>query len=455
MKKIMAALEIIDFQRDDTGSQIEAIFSKMIEKITADPKHIVENSEEDVKLTAFIEKRFGLKTYFSYGTDPKDYSPNDPTAACMPMRLTPYHVFDTEYWRGKKMNDGEFQQTMNFVEMKGTIDLQKAKVSGIFSDTHLRVWMNLNYLHRFVKLTVPEITSVLLHELGHLFTFFEFSSRLSRNNQILQHLADVLKTDNKKQLEYVFKEITHANDIDEKTFDDILKEDNRVIMGFRLFQRYIDIMTSNLPNAKYSDTSAEQLADNFAARFGYGRQIIIALDKLTKYNPEKFGGMYIVSIMIQIGMLFGMLEKLSKAIAVFISLGSLSFFKMIDAIFFVLDVFKRSYIFFRYVYQSGDDTANMTYDLLKIRYKRIRHQYIELLKNTKLPKDEIRMLLEDIKIMDKSIDETMLCRSIYATFSNFVFSRHRNTKKDIEFQQLLEELAHNDLFLKSAELSTL
>ena len=444
MKIMKLSTEVIDFQRDDTGSQIEAILYKMLEKVKNQPNYILEKSPEDTELSIFIEKRFGFKTEFSYGTDPQNMDPNEPYAACLTMRITPYHVLDNPMLNGKVVHDLERKKTSKMVNLKGMVDLKKAKVSGLFSKYPLNVYFHVKTLHYQLKTTVPEMTAILLHELGHPFTYFEFSSRLSSNNQILQHLADAFRTNNKKQIEYVFKEITLENNIDQKTFDDLIDEDNRLICGLRFFQRYIGVLLKGLPNGKYNETASEQLADNFASRFGYGREIITGLDKLYTGAPEKSGITRAI---------FNMFELIAIITVLAIPIAALPILAQVPELFLhcLIMVIAAPFV----LYYSGDNYTDMTYDRLKIRYKRIRQQYLEALKLTDLSKEEIIKFVEDIKAMDKIINETVLYRSLINRLSNFLFSINRNTKKDIEFQQLLEELAHNDLFLKSAELTVL
>lgn len=444
MKRIRLAQEVIDFQRDDTGSQIEAILYKMIEKIRIQPNYILEKSPEDTELTIFIEKRFGIQTQFSYGTDPNHTDINEPIAACLAMRMTPYHIFDNEFLHGREIYNLERKKTNDLINLKGTVDLKKAKVSGIFSKNPLNVYFHLKTLKHLVGLSVPEMTGILLHELGHAFTYFEFSSRLSSNNQVLQNLADAFRTNNKKELQYIFKEITINNDIDQKSFDDLVDEENRVIFGLKFFQRYISILVSGLPNAKYNETASEQLADNFAARFGYGKEVITGLDKLFKGAPEKSGfgrAMFVMFelISIMVAILGPFVGIMVVAEAPIILVYSLLFLFMMPTI----------------LYMSGDNFVDMTYDRLKIRYMRIRHQYIEALKLGNISKQDLAKTIEDIKTMDEIINKTVIFRGLFSNVSNWLFTINKNTKRDIEFQQLLEQLAHNDLFLKSAELSTL
>jgi hypothetical protein len=97
----------------------------------------------------------------------------------------------------------------------------------------------------------------------------------------------------------------------------------------------------------------------------------------------------------------------------------------------------------------------MTYDRLKMRYKRIRQQYIEMLQKLDLGKEQLRKVVDDVHFIDEIIQATSIHRSLFASLANFVFKASKEAKEDIELQYLLEELTHSDLFLKSAELSVI
>jgi hypothetical protein len=107
------------------------------------------------------------------------------------------------------------------------------------------------------------------------------------------------------------------------------------------------------------------------------------------------------------------------------------------------------------LFGSGDATVDMTYDVLKMRYKRIRQQYIEMIKQLDLDKESLRDVVDSVHFVDGIIQNTAIYRTLYNRIANFLFSWNRAAKKDIEMQYLIEELTANSLFLKSAELEVL
>jgi hypothetical protein len=274
----------------------------------------------------------------------------------------------------------------------------------------------------------------MLHEIGHAFTWYEFADRLMSTNQILSEIAFEKENDPKKR-EYVLRELSAEWGMGIKDMEDIQEEDNRVIFGFRLFKKFVKVVNSQLKNAKYDQTSSEQLADNFASKFGYGRELIEALEHFYIATPEKSSFIYFLTfifefIFFQLGGVCALIIGLTAApVALFFALFCI-----------LLNIF------------LGENYIDYTYDKLKMRYKRIRDQYIDLIEKIKLPKDEMVSVVADIHHIDAIIKDTRIYTGPVSLVANFLSSANRSAKESILMQQLLEELAHNDLFLKGAEL---
>ncbi len=104
---------------------------------------------------------------------------------------------------------------------------------------------------------------------------------------------------------------------------------------------------------------------------------------------------------------------------------------------------------------SGENHKDYTYDELKIRYKRVRNEAVNRLKDLNCPTEVVRPILDDIYFMDKIISETYRVSLASEKIANFIFKSAKDAKASVDEQQLLEELAMNDLFIASAELRTL
>lgn len=427
-------LEMIDFQKDDFGVRLEACISDI--KKAYDAKKYVnarsfEKGPEAKTLRSTISDRLGLTVVLVCDTM---------DAAIMPFYSNKNHIFLHEYWRGN-ISIKDQNKLLNASEgKKGYVDAKRARLGGIFSEYENELYLNFPVLFYKYQMSNAEITAVLLHELGHAFTACEYADRLESANQVLGSLAQDLATDReKKNVEYIYREISKVNPKITMEEADKLVHGQPVIAGYTWFKVVVGTTQSQMGNHVYDRTAFEQMSDNFAARFGYGRQIVVALEKMYKhYSPN--------------------VEK-SRAWAFFCAfLSTLLFVIYLVALFSgMLTIFPFIIVclciwaMFR---GSGDDMKDFTYDELKIRYKRVRQQLVEVLKDVDTKKQKIMDLLGDVYMLDRIIDETNRYVTPLRVAANFVFTNARTAKNSNQEQQLMEELAFNDLFVKAAHLRT-
>ncbi len=428
-------LEMIDFQKDGFGKVLENFFKQ----IDTDIKNNEYRSRKELadsgypaELAKLIFNRFGLKLLVVMDTEC--------AGAIMPYYANNQHILARHWIRDFLDDETSFNRIRKDITNKtGTVDLKKAKLSGIFSvyvhDCWLDVYGNLtNY-----KLTPGQIAAILLHEIGHAFTFYEYSDRMSRTNQVMLDLTEHLFSNKEKDLNYVYAEVKKLKEVTKEEAE-VLAGDNRVIAGIKLSRIYVECVGTALMNDKYNDTSSEQLADMFASRFGMGRELIEGLEALYKFHggaPEHSRGagrifMYITTFLADLffpGLFFFYLLPISlpAALAVGIML----------------------FVFIMYI--SGDAKRDMTYDELKQRYLRIRQQYISFIKDKNLDIPTLKTHIDKLDYVDSVIADLKPFSTILRTVSNIVFSNNKEAKSDIDLQKLVEELAHNDLFLMSAK----
>ena len=439
--RLRLATEAIDFQRKDSfGKELEKIF-KEIKDFVLDSSLGYDNVRIELqkadyaeRLSALVLARLGIKVKFIFNTNA--------FASCLPLYLNKNHILIENYLHGQfKIDDQEKFINANNNE-KGWIDLKIAKAGGIFSKYEHYLYINpaFMFIVRELNFTEKDVTAIVLHEIGHLFTNLEFSDRLERTNQVLASLANNVRTKgSKEQRSYLLKQL--SKDLDDSEIKSLENENNRLILGVAIFRRYVQFVKSQLSIDVYNKTSAEQLADNFAARFGYGKELIIGLDKIAKLEggPEKNRS---VRIFNTINAVLALMHAIGFSIAG-IFLG-----------YFLAPLFIL--LLLALVLSCAGEASNVfEYDDLKIRYKRIRQQYIEMISQLQLSKAELKDVIDNVEIMDKIIKDTVVYRTLWDKIANVVFSKNRHAKADIELQQLIEDLTHNDLFLASAKLQTL
>ena len=429
------SLEMIDFQYDNFGADLELIVleiqKKIIDNVYKDAK-ATEVSKEVRDLTNIIFERFGLKV--------KIYC-NSKQAAILPFWINKNHILLDASSRGDFSIKKQDLIIQTLHERKGTVDIHKVKVSGIFSEYENLLFINFHILFGIFKLSVPQMVSVILHEVGHAFTACEYSNRLETTNQVLQNISqDIVKNKANASSIYIFRELKNINPkITEQEVDKLITG-SKVVASLTWFKIVVGTVKEQMSNSSYSKTSSEQLSDGFAARFGYGRPLIESQDKMQRFfESEETSKSYRI-----------VTEIIDAATYSMMILGTtIAFFTFIPA---GLAGALVTYLMLR---SSGDDYKDLTYDDLKDRYKRIRNESVEHLKDLKLSSAQIMVILDDIYAMDKIISNTYKYKGMVATLANFLFTDAKAANASIVEQRMLEDLATNDLFIASAELRTL
>ena len=439
--------EVISYQNDDFGKQleevIEKIYNRLLEKdkesIFSRNKKIISIKPETDILVKLIYDRLGLKVKFIIDDI---FLP----AAIVPFYANVNHILLKDSYRGElEKYDNNHKKIFKIIkdreEVKGTVNVDKAKVSGIFSEFENLLYMNFHQLIITNKLSVQETTAVILHELGHGFYACEYSNRLEETNQVLSNcLKELFNDKDKKDLVYIYKEIKKVNDnINESDIDDIVNGKN-IIPGFKLFKLIVGSVETQLRNKKYNESSFEQLADNFSNRFGYGRFLVSALQKLTGYNKTIAYFSLIRSTIDQIWVIVELI------IAIIVPS------TIINKIFaIVISLINLIYIY----YSSGEYGKDYSYDNINRRYIRVRNDLVEVLKSDNIDKEVKSNILKSLDDIDNAIKSSPIFESFITKILNTVFSFNRNAKSSINEQQLMEDLVSNDLFIKSEKLKTI
>jgi len=98
-----------------------------------------------------------------------------------------------------------------------------------------------------------------------------------------------------------------------------------------------------------------------------------------------------------------------------------------------------------------DSSGDGTQDTPEARFKRVRNQIVENIKNNTLSKNDVEKLNDDIKIIDSILKDVHDRRQFFGVIwdaLNVFNYKQLNQKK---LQQELEAIAANDLFIKAAE----
>ena len=424
----LIAVETIETQKDGFGARLEEIISRILEKVETQkiPASRVVDLPEIEELQLIINHRLHLKVKFHTNSMP---------AAILPFYSNRNHIFVPEVWRGG-FTLRDQQKLLNKMDgKKGTVNLKKATLGGIFSEYEHPLYMNFNLLMQY-GLTAAEMAATLLHEFGHAFYACAYADRLDSTNQSLADIARRLMTDPAKaDVEYVYRELSRVTDSVTKEEVDKMLNGPKTVGGVTWFNVVAKIVKSQMPESTYDQTAFEQRADNFAARFGYGRHLVLGLDKLYKFTPERnSSARFIVHAIATL-----------STLAVCAMIG-VALFTTSVATFLMMSVFS-----FTFFYIFREDMQDHTYDKVKDRYLRIRMDLVDQLKDKALPRKVVEDYLSMIYTMDDVLRDTKVVKTLPEYISNFVFSAGRNASNAINDQRTLEALGNNDLFIYAAQ----
>ncbi len=461
-RKNRISLETIDFQKDNFGNEIEAILAEIRTGITNkefNSNKAIFESKLVKQLDSLINKRTGLKVKF----EPSFNCPG----AILVMPINDHSILLPEDFRGHDL----IRKTKEAIDTKnnevGYIDLKKAKVSGIFSKYTHSIYMDFYFNMTTIGLSPGEVAAIVLHEVGHAFSWYEYSNRLESTNQVMQNVLEELgKKD--KNLEYVYRELEDGLSMSKEEIDSLLASESSVIFGYKFFTAVTNKVVSQLPNDKYDETSSEQLADQFCNRFGYGRELVSGLAKINKEHGGEMSsaaeyGSFLKTVFLTmlIASFFSALFSSGGLIAAILSTVIIPTSMVVGvilnpaALLFTLAYMFIILILTKVTIRVISNNHHTSYDELVDRYKRIRSDMISLLKNVALTDKDRDTVIFSIDSIDKMIEYGKEHKNTIIKISESIADVFNyKDKADIKIQQLLEELAANDLFLKSAKLKS-
>lgn len=301
----------------------------------------------------------------------------------------------------------------------GSVDLATGKVSGEW--TKIEHWLYVTpMIVSTSEFTDEELAGIILHEVGHLITYYVYLGRVLSLNHALHEINsrwnDSMSYDHKVNL------IKHVNSsIDMMALDpDALAE----VKGSQTVTTMVVSEFANAPISAHNTSSMdyrswEALSDQYAMRNGAGLHIASGVAKLSRLN------------------------------------GNSSYWS--DGRHFIMNIFSLPFIVIglpMVVLMMLMNKPYDTYDPPGERLKRIRREAINAVKNTKMPKDVRRQYENDIDQMQKLIDETNDKDSWLMFTWKHVIPSVRREEKNAEILNQLELLANNELFVLANKLKS-
>ena len=302
--------------------------------------------------------------------------------------------------------------------LHGTVNIKTAKVSGVFSDIKAKMYLGKAFIQGN-KYSSQELAAIALHEVGHLFTYFEFITRTVRTNQVLAGLSKILDgSENQEKREVALLSAKKALKLDKLDLSQ-LKDVNTKTTQVVLIDALVKETRTELGYNLFAESSWEYLCDQFSARHGAGVHLATALSKIYKsqYN---------------------------------ISYRSLAVYLAVEMIKVIL-ISNLSFLGILFLVVMFDSQDGGGYDLPSARLKRIRDQATQYLKNKQISDVERRRILDEIESIDKLLAEMTNRKQLFTYIHEFFSKRTRDERAYRKLQYELEDIAMNDLYVKAAE----
>jgi hypothetical protein len=411
------SLENINFSKNDN------FFSDLImevKRLRRDFKEVFpkrvnpEKPEDSGFFSKIIKKHTNLTVPMSFL--PIEYGYN---AAVQPPQFDKNHpLYDPA--RKKHFTSKDSEKLLKKGLVSGSVNLQTGKVSGTWTEIDHWLFITPNIITNSY-FTDEELAAIILHEVGHLITYYIFLGRFLTCNHAMHEINsrwnDSISYDHKvKIIEHVNKSISGMA-LDP---DSLAEVKNSETVTSMVVSQFANAPMSASGTSGFDYRSWEALSDQYAVRNNAALAIASGVAKV-----EKMGG-------------------------------NSSYWS--DGKHFIMNLFTLPILIISLpmvILMMLMNKPYDTYDPPGERISRIRREAINAIKDTKMSKTQRRQYSDDMEQIQLLIDETNDKDSWFMFMWKTVIPSVRNEGKDISLLKDLELLANNELYVAANKLNSL
>ncbi len=324
-------------------------------------------------------------------------------------------------------------------------DLKNAKINGLPDDMYFMICFDFVY---FIKnFTDREILSVLLHEIGHIYTVLTDLFRTANTNVIMYDIMSTLNFDNPDKIA-----ITMAKEFGVEAPN--LKGKNREKEFLLFVSNVMDSLAKPKIESTKSSATVERLADMFPVRMGLGVEYFNINKKINlstsgysemDYRLDIPSNSYISNGLLLIGVAMFI-------VGMAISLGLI----ILGAYLSFIGVLLRAMIVLQRFFIGTDDANSTIYDDSKRRLESIRNDFVRRI-NSAIPKDSLdRTLIKErileLEVMDNEISKFRKGRSLIGMVGEFIIPSLRTKSRETLINEMLENMEANKLQVLSEKI---
>jgi hypothetical protein len=413
-----SGLEVIAFQRTrPVFKLLTAEIQSLMDKAVADKvTKITQQTLDESKISTILSAASG---FLNIKLVPDDSVLNAYTTA---ITLSSNHVFNDKMWRKYVGNADAYNlyRQVNNV-LVGQIDLEAGKVGGDFAKIPLVIGVGHGFFDPKWGFTAEEIAGILLHELGHDFTYCYALHYTCTTNMVLGNAVKaIVAAKDMKQKHAIMSDIENTLGIKIDDKDELTRYDKYEHYYITMLGKYREKVYDALGSSSYNTNMSEQMADMFAARHGAGVAMVSGLHRFHKLVAAQ--------------------PKESKALSRLCSImGFVMFFPITIPLMIA-------------GFMANDFIAG-TYDLDKDRFIRVRNESYASLKDPELTADEKKLILAEIDVINKIISEADNVWTTSDKLAVLIRASQRNQLRQKRLQQDLEALTNNPLYALAAQYS--
>lgn len=324
------------------------------------------------------------------------------------------------------LTNRDLHKTLNFVggTFSGMVDRKEGRVYGDFCKLTCPSFLTTGLL-KSAAISSRGVASIILHELGHVFSFYERIIDLFNMNYAASAVATrVLKLESDQERIEIISEYEKATGIVIADKELVVRHDKSDTIFVKLVTETVKQRRNIEGNEVYSYRGFEAVSDQFAARHGVGRDLQLALAVIEREGGSTSHESWVVHILVEYFKLLGFLFLTGMTCGMF-------------ALLVVL----------------CSRPLNKIYDDPKERAVRIRNEMLGELK-CKITDQRRKEIVSDLRAIDVCIEQINDKKTIMEAIWAYLIPSGRNSEAKRKFEQQLEALGNNNLFYASALLET-
>lgn len=354
----------------------------------------------------------------------------------------------------------KLQDIKKKAERVGSVDLKTSKVNGLFAKETAFISVGWVFLVTNI-LTDEEVAASLCHEIGHVFTNFEFVADLVTFNHTLRALVNTTVSKiPTTQKTVIFKEILEGEELSQIVeAKELARLESPNAVAAWVGEAKLRKIQSEYGLDQYDMTTNEGLADQFASRHHFNKALVSGLVKIIAIAGEDIKAKNIRQAALEkariVSDVFG---YGAMAVGVTAGLAGIPILVGVAIASSVISAVARIWSFtLGGAFVRVNVTQESIHDSGITRLRRLKEDMVTKIKDPKLPKDEVQEALSCIAQVDRYLEGVKKFEgsTLDQVFFNGLFIIEKAfVKRDKQeaIARQLEELMNNDLFVRATEL---